>query len=153
MWELTKRISLRISTVLSKVEPEPGAGPLHRLQLRPKSTVSGFTTLAITAWSQNLCRLTLCGAGLSLPWNRIGTVPVLNCLKNYYCNIALFATFFVSFLKFLKAGLSKKFKYLGKNEFFKKYYFCPFIRPPDGYDSWNKNSQKILWYCHFKSHT
>ena len=38
MWELTKRISLRISTVLSKVEPEPGAGPLHRL--RPKSTDS-----------------------------------------------------------------------------------------------------------------
>ena len=32
MWELTKRISLRISSVLSKVEPEPGAGagPLHR---------------------------------------------------------------------------------------------------------------------------
>ena len=24
MWELTKRISLRISSVLSKVEPEPG---------------------------------------------------------------------------------------------------------------------------------
>ena len=38
MWALTKRISLRISSVLSKVEPE--AGPLHRLRLRPKSTGS-----------------------------------------------------------------------------------------------------------------
>ena len=40
MWEQTKRISLRISSVLSKVEPELGAGPLHWLQLQPKSTGS-----------------------------------------------------------------------------------------------------------------
>ena len=40
MLEKTKRISFRISFVLSKVEPEPGAGPLHRLRLRPKSTGS-----------------------------------------------------------------------------------------------------------------
>ena len=39
MLEQTKRISFRISYVLSKVEPEPGAGPLHRL--RPESTGSG----------------------------------------------------------------------------------------------------------------
>ena len=41
MWELTKRISLRISSVLSMVEQEPGAGadPLHRLRLRLKSSV------------------------------------------------------------------------------------------------------------------
>ena len=35
MWELTKRIPLIISTVLSKVESEPGAGPLHRLRPAP----------------------------------------------------------------------------------------------------------------------
>ena len=42
MLERTKRISFRISSVSSKVEPEPGAGPSHRLrtpnkkyQLRP----------------------------------------------------------------------------------------------------------------------
>ena len=40
MWELTERISWRNLPVLSKVEPEPGAGPLHRLRLRPKSTGS-----------------------------------------------------------------------------------------------------------------
>ena len=47
MLEQMKRISFRISSVLSKVEPEPGAGarPLHRLRLRPKSTGSG--TLAV----------------------------------------------------------------------------------------------------------
>ena len=39
MWELKKKI-LRISSVLSMVEPEPGDGPLHRLRLRVKSTGS-----------------------------------------------------------------------------------------------------------------
>ena len=44
MWQLTKkRISLRIWSVLSKVEPGAGAGPLHRI--RPKSTGSGSATL------------------------------------------------------------------------------------------------------------
>ena len=39
---------MRISSVVSKVEPEPGAGagPLHRL--RPKSTGSGSATLLST---------------------------------------------------------------------------------------------------------
>ena len=45
MWKLTKSISLRILSVLSKVEPEPdlftGSG-----WLRPKSTGSGSATLA-----------------------------------------------------------------------------------------------------------
>ena len=41
MFEQTKRISFRISYVLSKVEPEPGAGPLHRL----RSTESDLTKL------------------------------------------------------------------------------------------------------------
>ena len=36
MLKRTERISFRIYFVLSKVEPEPGAGPSHRL--RPKST-------------------------------------------------------------------------------------------------------------------
>ena len=45
MLEKTKRISFRISSVLSKVDPEPGAGPSHRLRLRPKSTRSGSATL------------------------------------------------------------------------------------------------------------
>ena len=40
VFDQTKTISFRISSVLSKVEPEPGAGPSHRLQLRPKSTGS-----------------------------------------------------------------------------------------------------------------
>ena len=40
MWELTKRISLRTSSVF--IEGGPGAGPLNRL--RPKST--GSATLA-----------------------------------------------------------------------------------------------------------
>ena len=31
--ETSERISFRISSVLSKVEPEPGAGPSHRLRL------------------------------------------------------------------------------------------------------------------------
>ena len=39
MLKRTERISFRISSVLSKVEPEPGAGPSH--QLRPESTGSG----------------------------------------------------------------------------------------------------------------
>ena len=45
MLEQAKRILFRISSVLSKVEPEPGAGPSHWLQLRPKSTGSGSATL------------------------------------------------------------------------------------------------------------
>ena len=45
MLEQTKRTSFRISSVLSKVEPKPGAGPSHRLRLRPKSTGSGSATL------------------------------------------------------------------------------------------------------------
>ena len=47
MWELTKRKSLRISSVLSKVEPEPGAGPLHRLWLRLRPKVSGSDWLPL----------------------------------------------------------------------------------------------------------
>ena len=43
MLKQTKSIAFRISSVLSKVEPEPGAGPSHRLQ--PKSTSSGSATL------------------------------------------------------------------------------------------------------------
>ena len=39
MLERTERISFRIYFVLSKVEP--GAGPSHRLRLRPKSTGTG----------------------------------------------------------------------------------------------------------------
>ena len=38
MWELTKRISLRTSSVLFEVEPDLKS--LHRLRLRPKSTGS-----------------------------------------------------------------------------------------------------------------
>ena len=51
MWELTKRMSWRISPVLSKVEPETGtgAGPLHQLRLRPKSTGSDRFRLRNTA--------------------------------------------------------------------------------------------------------
>ena len=45
MLKRMERISLRISSVLSKVEPEPGARPSHRLRLRPKTTGSGSTTL------------------------------------------------------------------------------------------------------------
>ena len=46
MLEQTKRISFRISSVLSKVELEPGAGAglSHWLRLRPKST--GSATLS-----------------------------------------------------------------------------------------------------------
>ena len=45
MFKRTERISFRISSVLSKVKLEPGAGPSHRLWLRPESTGSGSTTL------------------------------------------------------------------------------------------------------------
>ena len=45
MLKRTERIpaSFRNSFILSKMEPEPGAGPSHRL--RPKNTGSGSTTL------------------------------------------------------------------------------------------------------------
>ena len=38
MLEQTKKISFRISSVLSKVEPEPGAGASNRLRLRNSGT-------------------------------------------------------------------------------------------------------------------
>ena len=47
MLKRTERISFRISSVLSKVEPGAGAGPSHRL--RPKSTGSGSTTLDVVS--------------------------------------------------------------------------------------------------------
>ena len=45
MIEQTKRISYRISSVLSKVELKMGAGSSRRLRLRPKSTGSASATL------------------------------------------------------------------------------------------------------------
>ena len=60
MWELTKRIpvSLRNLPVLFKVEPEPGAGPLHRL--RPISTSSAQLRLRNTGPYYSTCRRSLC---------------------------------------------------------------------------------------------
>ena len=45
MYERTKRISLRISHVLSKVEPETGAGPSHRLRNTGPTGPTGPTGL------------------------------------------------------------------------------------------------------------
>ena len=44
MLEQTKRMSFRISSVLSKVEPEPGVGPLHRLRPKCPGSVSAKLT-------------------------------------------------------------------------------------------------------------
>ena len=54
MLELTERLSLRISFVLSKLEmePEPGAGPLHRLRLWPKSIGSNRLRLRNTGQNE-----------------------------------------------------------------------------------------------------
>ena len=43
MLERTEKISFRISSLLSKVEPEPGAGPSNRL--REKSNGSAVTSV------------------------------------------------------------------------------------------------------------
>ena len=50
MW--TNEQNIIENFVCFKVEPEPGAGPLHRLRLRPKSTGSG--RLRNTAHDHNL---------------------------------------------------------------------------------------------------
>ena len=61
MLQQTKRISFRISSVLSKVEPEPGAGagPSHRL--RPKSTGSGTLRKMLTVLSSLFGATRPCG--------------------------------------------------------------------------------------------
>ena len=79
MLKRTERISFRISFVLSKVEPEPGAGPSHRLQ--PKITGSGSTTLSATGiffyirWTQQHELISMC-----CPWPNCLTTSELRIL-------------------------------------------------------------------------
>ena len=67
MLERTERISFRIYFVLSKVEP--GAGPSHRLRLRPKRTGTGSDRFRLRNTDLSEAPPPSCGINTLLPEN------------------------------------------------------------------------------------